>query len=131
MGKRKSLADRVIARLEREKMVRVRRDDLVRFMCGTTGEAFRRLPAHSESALSPEAKARGDVRGWVVPASCLGRTGRGADVSVRNSLGAWMRDRLLPAIVAEGGPAIPMSAIGLHLERDDDGQAVIVVYRKA
>lgn len=130
MGKasKGSLADRVIARLKATKATRVDRDALVRFMCATRGEGFLRLPV--ATALSPEAKVRTPVAGWVVPATCLGRTGRGADVSVRNSLTAWTRDRLLPAIVAEGGPAIPLSSIAFHLE-DRDGQAVVVIYRKA
>lgn len=125
-----TLADRVITHLKATKATRVDRDELVRFVCGKGTGSFPRLPAYGATALSPEGKARGTLTGWTVPASCLGRTGRTPDVSVRNSLAAWVRDRLLPAIVACGGPTIPMESIALHLEGTGD-QAVIVVYRKA
>lgn len=127
MGKA-SVTDRVLATLAARKATRVNRDELVRFFSDRRG--FSRLPAYGSEALSPEGKARGDVTGWVVPASCLGRTGRGADVSVRNSLYAWVRDRLLPVLEECGGPTVALSDVALHLEGTGD-QAVIVVYRKA
>lgn len=123
-----TLATKVIALLEREKRTRVSRDELVGFFAASRS-GFRSLPAYASDVLSPEGKARHEVKGWTVPQSELGRTGRKPDISVRNSLAAWIRDRLLPAIVECGGPALTMDQVAIHLEGFGD-DVRIVIYRK-
>ncbi len=124
-----SLASKVLSLLAREKRTRVSRDAVVDFFCRSR-DGFRSLPAYDSDALSPEGKARRSVSGWTVPQSELGRTGRTPDVSVRNSLSAWIRDRLLPAMAECGGPKVTMDNVAVHLEGYGD-DCRIVIYRKS
>lgn len=124
-----SIVSKVIDYMIARREVRVRRDGIVKFFAVKSG-GFLALPVYSEAELSPEAKARGTVKGWTVPASEYGRNAdRPADVSMRNSIAAWIKDRALPAIAACGGATIAPEAVAIHLEGYGE-DARIVIYRK-
>lgn len=118
------LGKKVKEYLTAKKMVRVQRDAVIDFFTKKKG-GFLGLPAYTESALSPEAKARAEVQGWVIPASDWGRC-EVADRSTGNSIDRWVKDRLLPAITTVQDLGITTEMVGIHYEGDNR----LVIYRK-
>jgi hypothetical protein len=85
------------------------------------------LPVYGAADLSPEGRARGNVRGWVIPAECFGRT---VDQSQVNSVRAYIRDVTLAAAQVAGVTVPTIDAVATVLEHRD-GAPVAVIYRRA
>lgn len=100
------------------------RESLVRFMENKTG--FRSLPAYSLADLSPESLAQGERKGWAIPDECFGGK---VDESMKNSVRAFIRDKILPFLDAHQAVSISPDEVMLSLQRNRAGQNIVMVYR--
>lgn len=103
------------------KMARPRgwnRDVLVCFFVHKTVGMWAKLPAYVN--VSAEARARSEVKGWVIPTGCFGRD---VDQSQANSIRAYIRDVIFRAMDETGDahPDIADVATVLH-----DGEVTII-----
>lgn len=101
------------------------RTSIAAFFVGKGNGTWARLPEYGPEALSPEGRARGDVRGWTVPAECFGRD---VDQSQVNSLRAYIRDVVFVAM-DEAGIAHP--AIDRVVTVWDRATGDAIIYRRA
>jgi hypothetical protein len=119
----------IVGLIAERRMARPRgwnRDGLVAFFAGG---GWASLPTYDAASLSAEARARGVVTGWIVPAEAF-TPGRGIDQSQANSLRAYIRDVVLVAMGLAGAPNVPtIDAVATMLEIRD-GEPVVVIYRR-